>query len=151
MKAGGGGAPSGRIGDLINQSFGSYQAFRTEFENAGNTAFGSGWAWLVHTPSGLKVTKTIGAETPLTEAGSTPLLTMVCLYLLFLCLVFTNHIGCVGTCVLLGLPECSCQLRHRLHEQLGQLGVCRGSAAQVSKEQSMSEIGSSMISYYLVV
>jgi Iron/manganese superoxide dismutases, C-terminal domain len=42
----------------------------------GLTAFGSGWAWLVYTPSGLKVTKTIGADNPLTEAGSVPLLTM---------------------------------------------------------------------------
>ena len=78
MKAGGGGAPHGPVAELINQSFGSYENFRTEFENAGNTAFGSGWAWLVHTSSGLKVTKTTGADTPLTEAGSTPLLTMVC-------------------------------------------------------------------------
>jgi superoxide dismutase, Fe-Mn family len=43
---------------------------------SGLTAFGSGWAWLVYTPSGLKVTKTIGADNPLTEAGSVPLLTM---------------------------------------------------------------------------
>jgi Fe-Mn family superoxide dismutase len=64
---------------MINASFGSYAAFRTEFENAGNTAFGSGWAWLVHTASGLKVVKTTGAETPLTEEGSTPILTMVSL------------------------------------------------------------------------
>lgn len=42
----------------------------------GATAFGSGWAWLVYTPAGLKVTKTIGAENPLTEPGSVPLLTM---------------------------------------------------------------------------
>jgi Fe-Mn family superoxide dismutase len=40
------------------------------------TAFGSGWAWLVYTPSGLKVTKTIGAACPLTDEGSIPLLTM---------------------------------------------------------------------------
>ena len=77
MKAGGGGQPTGRVLDMINASFGSYAAFRTEFENAGNTAFGSGWAWLVHTPTGLKVTKTTGAELPLTEEGCTPILTMV--------------------------------------------------------------------------
>ena len=33
-------------------------------------------AWLVWTPAGLKITKTIGADTPLTEAGSVPILTM---------------------------------------------------------------------------
>ena len=30
----------------------------------------------MYTPAGLKVTKTIGADNPLTEAGSVPLLTM---------------------------------------------------------------------------
>ena len=33
-------------------------------------------AWLVWTPVGLKITKTIGADNPLTEAGAVPLLTM---------------------------------------------------------------------------
>ena len=33
-------------------------------------------AWLVWTPAGLKITKTIGADNPLTEAGSVPILTM---------------------------------------------------------------------------
>lgn len=56
MKAGGGGQPNaGRLLDLINQDFGSFDKFRKEFANAGNTAFGSGWAWLVQTPGGLKV------------------------------------------------------------------------------------------------
>ena len=56
MKAGGGGKPpAGKLSDMINRDFGSYDAFRKEFANAANTAFGSGWAWLVKTPSGLKV------------------------------------------------------------------------------------------------
>mmetsp|Transcript_26071 Transcript_26071/g.72900 ORF Transcript_26071/g.72900 Transcript_26071/m.72900 type:complete len:199 (+) Transcript_26071:40-636(+) len=76
MKAGGGGAPTGRMLDLINQSFGSYDNFKKEFETAGNTQFGSGWAWLVHTAGGLKVMKTSNAENPLTEEGMTPILTM---------------------------------------------------------------------------
>mmetsp|Transcript_4802 Transcript_4802/g.7881 ORF Transcript_4802/g.7881 Transcript_4802/m.7881 type:complete len:199 (+) Transcript_4802:116-712(+) len=76
MKPGGGGTPTGPLLDMINASFGSYEAFRKEFEAAGNTAFGSGWAWLIHTPEGLKVTKTIGAENPVCDEGVTPLLTM---------------------------------------------------------------------------
>mmetsp|Transcript_23534 Transcript_23534/g.52858 ORF Transcript_23534/g.52858 Transcript_23534/m.52858 type:complete len:158 (-) Transcript_23534:96-569(-) len=76
MKAGGGGEPTGPLADMINTSFGSYANFRTEFEAAGNTAFGSGWAWLVLTPTGLKVTKTIGAENPILDEGCTTLLTM---------------------------------------------------------------------------
>ena len=42
MKPNGGGLPTGKLLDLINESFGSYDKFRTEFETAGNTAFGSG-------------------------------------------------------------------------------------------------------------
>ena len=76
MKPEGGGRPTGRIGHLIDQHFGSFENFRTQFATAGATAFGSGWAWLVWTPAGLKVTKTIGADTPLTEEGAVPLLTM---------------------------------------------------------------------------
>jgi len=76
MKPNGGGKPTGKLATLIDKQFGSYDKFRTEFINAGMTAFGSGWAWLVWTPSGLKVTKTIGADCPLTEKDAVPLLTM---------------------------------------------------------------------------
>ena len=76
MKPNGGGKPTGALMAAIESSFGSFDKFVEEFKLAGNTAFGSGWAWLVHTPSGLKVVKTIGADCPLTEEGSTPLLTM---------------------------------------------------------------------------
>jgi Fe-Mn family superoxide dismutase len=56
MKPGGGGAPhAGKLLDMITRDFGSYGEFRKEFTTAANTAFGSGWAWLVQTPSGLKV------------------------------------------------------------------------------------------------
>ena len=61
MKPGGGGKPSGALAAAIDKDFGSFDNFRKEFTVAANTAFGSGWAWLVKTPSGaLKVTKTIG-------------------------------------------------------------------------------------------
>lgn len=77
MKKGGGGKPTGKLAELIDRDFGSFDKFRTEFINAGLTAFGSGWAWLVVDGKGkLKVTKTIGADCPLTTAGDVPLLTM---------------------------------------------------------------------------
>mmetsp|Transcript_7893 Transcript_7893/g.11766 ORF Transcript_7893/g.11766 Transcript_7893/m.11766 type:complete len:232 (-) Transcript_7893:162-857(-) len=76
MKPNGGGAPTGQLADLINSSFGSFENFRKEFATAGATVFGSGWAWLIWTPSGLKVTKTTGADCPLTEPETVPLLTM---------------------------------------------------------------------------
>ena len=77
LKAGGGGAPTGKVADMINESFGSYDAFRKEMVTAAATAFGSGWAWLVQEKGSnkLSVHKTIGADTPLAD-GHTPLLTI---------------------------------------------------------------------------
>ena len=76
MKPQGGGAPTGAIADKINADFGSYDAFKDAFATAGATQFGSGWAWLVLVNGKLEVRKTPNAETPLTEAGVTPILTM---------------------------------------------------------------------------
>lgn len=60
----GGGEPSGDVAEQINSAFGSVQAFRDEFTDAAKTQFGSGWAWLAHDGSGLKVMKTLNADTP---------------------------------------------------------------------------------------
>ena len=76
MKKGGGGAPTGKVADAINKSFGSYDNFRKEFTVAANTAFGSGWAWLVSDGNGLKVVKTIGADLPITDGLVSTWLTM---------------------------------------------------------------------------
>lgn len=76
MAPNGGGAPSGELAALIERDFGSLDAFKTAFSDAGATQFGSGWAWLVLANGKLEVRKTLNAETPLTEDGVTPLLTM---------------------------------------------------------------------------
>ncbi len=76
MKPGGGGAPSGALADAINGSFGSFDKFKEAFSAAAATQFGSGWAWLVKEGDKLAVMKTPNAETPLTKAGVTPLLTI---------------------------------------------------------------------------
>jgi superoxide dismutase, Fe-Mn family len=77
MKPNGGGKPTGKIAELIDRDLGGYDKFKEEFATAGNTAFGSGWAWLVQGADGkLKIAKTIGADTPLTNKGDTPVLTM---------------------------------------------------------------------------
>lgn len=55
IKPNGGGKPTGKIAALIDKTFGSYDNFRKEFTTAAATQFGSGWAWLVWTPAGLKV------------------------------------------------------------------------------------------------
>lgn len=76
MAPDGGGKPSGKIGDAIERDFGSYDEFAKAFTGAGGTQFGSGWAWLVSNNGKLEVRKTPNAETPLTEDGVTPLMTM---------------------------------------------------------------------------
>ncbi len=76
MKPQGGGEPTGAIAEKIKADFGSYDAFKDAFATAGATQFGSGWAWLVLANGKLEVRKTPNAETPLTEEGVTPLLTM---------------------------------------------------------------------------
>jgi superoxide dismutase, Fe-Mn family len=75
MKPGGGGVPSGDLAAALDQAFGSYEAFKTEFSQAAVTQFGSGWAWLVDDGGTLKVTKTSNADLPL-KHGQTALLTV---------------------------------------------------------------------------
>ena len=72
---GGGGKPSGKLAEMIERDFGSFDDFKKEFAVAGNTAFGSGWAWLNYDGEKLFVTKTIGAGNPITD-GATPILNM---------------------------------------------------------------------------
>jgi len=70
----GGGQATGLIADKITESFGSFDAFKMDFVNAGIGQFGSGWVWLVLNASGkLEIVKSANAETPLTQ-GMTPLL-----------------------------------------------------------------------------
>ena len=73
MSPDGGGEPSGDLADAITKKFGSFDAFKEEFKNAGVGQFGSGWAWLVHDGSGLAVTSTPNQDSPVSD-GKTPLL-----------------------------------------------------------------------------
>ncbi len=68
-----GGAPQGDLAKAIDAAFGSFEAFKTEFEKAANGRFGSGWAWLVKKGSGLAVISTANQDNPLSE-GLTPIL-----------------------------------------------------------------------------
>ena len=68
-------APTGRIADAINAQFGSFEAFKEEFEKKGATLFGSGWVWLSADADGkLVITQEPNASNPLTK-GLNPLLT----------------------------------------------------------------------------
>ena len=76
MKAGGGGAPTGKLADAINASFGSFEEFKKQMSATTVSQFGSGWGWLVADAAGaLKVVKTGNAEVPFTQ-GLKPLLTI---------------------------------------------------------------------------
>jgi Fe-Mn family superoxide dismutase len=74
MKPKGGGQPTGRMLELINKSFGSFDEFKKTFVDTGVAQFGSGWVWLVRDGETLKVVKTGNADTPVAH-GQTALLT----------------------------------------------------------------------------
>ena len=75
MKQNGGGEPTGAIKELIEKDFGSYEAFRTQFIEAGTALFGSGWVWLVQDKDkALKIVATGNADLPLIH-DQKPLLT----------------------------------------------------------------------------
>ncbi len=65
MSPSGGGAPTGEVADAINSAFGSYDDFAAKFKEAATTQFGSGWAWLVDSGSGLEIMKTANADLPM--------------------------------------------------------------------------------------
>ena len=67
--------PTGRIAEAIQAQFGSFEAFKEEFEKKGATLFGSGWGWLSADIEGkLVITQEPNAGNPLTK-GLKPLLT----------------------------------------------------------------------------
>ncbi|MCX8020803.1 MAG: superoxide dismutase [Chitinophagaceae bacterium] len=66
----GGGAPTGKLADAINGAFGSFDAFKEKFTQAGMTRFGSGWAWLIVTADGkLEITSTPNQDNPLMDVA----------------------------------------------------------------------------------
>ena len=75
-----GGEPAGELLEAINSAFGSFADFKSQFNTAAATRFGSGWAWLVKQADGsLVVTSTPNQDNPLmdlAEVKGTPLLTL---------------------------------------------------------------------------
>ena len=66
MTPNGGGEPTGNLASAIQQVFGSFDAFKTAFNDAGTKRFGSGWAWLVLDTNGkLQVISTANQDSPL--------------------------------------------------------------------------------------
>lgn len=74
MTPNGGGKPEGKVLEMIEEAFGSYEKFREEFKTACLTQFGSGWGWLVLKDGKMAIQKTLGADLPMAH-GSKALLT----------------------------------------------------------------------------
>ena len=67
--------PIGELMETIDEQFGTFEAFKTEFEKAGATLFGSGWVWLSAKEDGsLVITQETNAQNPV-QRGLRPLLT----------------------------------------------------------------------------
>ena len=77
MSPNGGGKPTGKILELIEKNFGSFEAFSEKFTNNAINNFGSGWTWLVQKGEDeLEIINTSNAETPLTNEDVNVLLTV---------------------------------------------------------------------------
>lgn len=60
----GGKEPQGKIAELINKKWGSFEKFREEFSAKAAANFGSGWTWLVQGKNGVEIMNTHDADTP---------------------------------------------------------------------------------------
>ncbi len=64
MSPDGGKNPEGKIAELINKKWGSFEKFREEFSASAVENFGSGWTWLVQGKNGVEIMNTHDADTP---------------------------------------------------------------------------------------
>ena len=73
MGPGGGGEPSGAVGDAIKAAFGDFAAFKAKIKENALGQFGSGWSWLVWDGSKLQAVKRPNQDSPLMD-GLVPVL-----------------------------------------------------------------------------
>jgi Fe-Mn family superoxide dismutase len=59
--------PSAELSAAITRDFGSMDAFKTAFNQAATTRFGSGWAWLIVKDGKLQITSTPNQDNPLMD------------------------------------------------------------------------------------
>ena len=69
----GGGQPSGKLADAINNELGGFDKFKEDFSKAATTRFGSGWAFLAVDNGKLSVYSLPNQDSPIIE-GKTPIL-----------------------------------------------------------------------------
>jgi len=68
-----GGAPTGRIGEAIMGTFGTFDAFKDQMSKAGAARFGSGWVWLVESNGKLSIESTANQDNPMSD-GKRPIM-----------------------------------------------------------------------------
>jgi Fe-Mn family superoxide dismutase len=73
MKPGGGGEPTGELGDEIKSAFGDFETFKKTFNETTAKQFGSGWGWLVYKGGKLEILTTANQDNPLSQ-GLYPIL-----------------------------------------------------------------------------
>jgi Fe-Mn family superoxide dismutase len=67
MGPGGGGAPTGAIGDAITSAFGSFDAFKEQVGKAAVGRFGSGWAWIIDAGNTLTIESSANQDNPISD------------------------------------------------------------------------------------
>ena len=74
MAPGGSSTPTGRLAEAIESTFGSFEDFKAQINDAGVKRFGSGWTWLVkNSEDKLQIVSTANQDNPLSD-GLTPIL-----------------------------------------------------------------------------
>ena len=68
MKPGGGGDPSGALGQAITDTFGDADQLKAAINDGGVKRFGSGWTWLVWDGTGLAVYSTANQDSPVMQS-----------------------------------------------------------------------------------
>lgn len=74
-----GGTPTGNVAKAINDQWGDFENFKTEFAKAATTVFGSGFTWLVKEGSNLKIIQTKNQDNPLmdvVDGSGTPIMAL---------------------------------------------------------------------------
>ncbi len=66
-------APSGKLAEMIDQSFEGFDSFKQMFADAAVARFGSGWVWLIEQDGKLGITSTPNQDSPIMQ-GIEPLL-----------------------------------------------------------------------------
>jgi Fe-Mn family superoxide dismutase len=70
MSPKGAGQPTGTLATAITSGFGSFDAFKKQFGDAGSSRFGSGWAWLiVDNDKRLRISSTPNQDNPLMDVA----------------------------------------------------------------------------------